>query len=78
MFKIAGVVLGFMLYRFFGAFVGYFLGSFIDRTLAYGVGGVNPLSRAHRQSVFLETERPADGQNRKSRWPCVRSRNCPC
>lgn len=55
MFKIAGVILGFMLYRFFGAFVGYFLGSFIDRTLAYGVGGVNPLSRATRQSVFLST-----------------------
>ena len=55
MFKIVGAVLGFFLYRFFGAVVGFILGSFIDRTLAYGVGGVNPLSRAHRQSVFLDT-----------------------
>ena len=55
MFKIVGAILGFYLFRFFGAFAGYLLGSFIDRTLAYGVGGVNPLSRAHRQSVFLGT-----------------------
>jgi DnaJ like chaperone protein len=27
----------------------------IDRAIVYGVGGVNPLSRAHRQSVFLSS-----------------------
>jgi len=30
-------------------------GSIIDRSLSYGIGGVNPLSRAHRESVFLST-----------------------
>ncbi len=55
MFKLVGAIFGFFIYRFWGALIGYILGSFIDRTLAYGVGGVNPLSRAHRQSVFLNT-----------------------
>jgi len=54
-FKIVGAIFGFYIFRFFGAFVGYILGSYIDRLLAYGVGGVNPLSRGQRQLVFLET-----------------------
>lgn len=55
MFKLIGALLGFYFLGFFGAFIGYFLGSFIDRYIAYGIGGVNPLSQHQRQSVFLET-----------------------
>ncbi len=55
MFKLIGALLGFYFLGFFGTFIGYFLGSFIDRYIAYGIGGVNPLSQHQRQSVFLET-----------------------
>ena len=55
MFKIIGILIGYYWHGLFGALFGYFVGSFIDRSIAYGVGGVNPLSRAHRQSVFLGT-----------------------
>ena len=55
MFKLIGALIGYYFYGFLGAFIGYFLGSMIDRASAYGVGGVNPLSSAHRQAVFLET-----------------------
>lgn len=40
---------------FIGAFLGYFIGSSIDRAKDYGMGGINPLGNAHRQEVFLET-----------------------
>lgn len=53
MFKIIGALLGFYFFGFFGAIAAYFLGSIIDRSINYGIGGVNPLSRAHRESVFL-------------------------
>ncbi len=55
MFKLLAAILGFYFFGFFGALAGFFLGSIIDRTLSYGIGGVNPLSRAHRESVFLGT-----------------------
>jgi DnaJ like chaperone protein len=55
LFKIVGALLGFYWFGFFGALAAFFLGSFIDRSISYGLGGVNPLSRAHRQSVFLGT-----------------------
>lgn len=55
MFKLIGAVLGFYFLGFFGAIAAFFLGSMIDRSIVYGVGGVNPLSRAHRESVFLAT-----------------------
>ncbi|CAH1084073.1 co-chaperone DjlA [Candidatus Nitrotoga sp. 1052] len=55
MFKLIGVILGFYFFGFFGAVIGYLLGSFLDRYKAYGIGGVNPLSQHQRQSVFLET-----------------------
>lgn len=55
MFKIIGAVLGFYFFGFFGALAAFFLGSMVDRSISYGIGGVNPLSRAHRQSVFLGT-----------------------
>ena len=55
MFKLIGVIFGFYYFGFFGALIAFFLGSFVDRTILYGVGGVNPLSRAHRESIFLGT-----------------------
>ena len=55
MFKLIGVVAGSILYGFWGALLGFFIGSFIDRVRAYGSGGMNPLQNALRQAVFLET-----------------------
>jgi DnaJ like chaperone protein len=55
LFKFVGVLIGFFFFGFFGAFAGYFLGSIVDRYRAYGIGGVNPLSSGHRQTIFLET-----------------------
>lgn len=55
MFKIVAALFGFYYYGIFGALLGFFLGSIIDRTISYGVGGINPLSRAHRESIFLGT-----------------------
>lgn len=55
MFKLFGVIFGIYFGGFWGALLGFFIGSFIDRSISYGLGGVNPLSRAHRESVFLGT-----------------------
>ena len=55
MFKLIGVVAGFYFFGFFGALLGLFLGSIIDRVRAYGAGAMNPLQNALRQGVFLET-----------------------
>lgn len=55
MFKVIGVIAGFYFYGFFGLIAGYFLGSIVDRYIAYGPGGVNPISNGQRQAVFLET-----------------------
>lgn len=55
MFKFIGLILGYYVLGFFGAFLGYLLGSSIDRAQAYGIGGVNPLSSGQRQKVFLDT-----------------------
>lgn len=55
MFKLVGTLIGFYFFGIFGAFIGFLLGSIVDRYSAYGMGGVNPLSSAHRQTVFLET-----------------------
>jgi DnaJ like chaperone protein len=55
LFKIVGALLGFYYFGFLGALAAFFLGSMIDRSIIYGLGGVNPLSRAHRESVFLAT-----------------------
>ena len=55
MFKIIATLLGFYYFGFFGAIAAFFIGSMIDRSISYGIGGVNPLSRAHRESVFLST-----------------------
>lgn len=53
--KLVGVLIGYYFFGIFGAIIGYFLGSIVARYSAYGIGGVNPLSNAHRQAVFLET-----------------------
>ncbi len=55
MFKIIGILLGYYFFGIFGAFVGYLVGSFLDRYRAYGPGGINPLTTAHRQTVFIKT-----------------------
>lgn len=55
MFKLLCALVGIYFFGFFGAILGYFLGSILDRSRAYGIGGINPLSSGHRQKVFLET-----------------------
>lgn len=55
MFRLIGALAGFFLLGFWGIFLGYFIGSFIDRFRAFGPGGMNPFNAARRQSVFLET-----------------------
>lgn len=55
MLRLIAALIGFHYYGILGAFLGFFLGSIVDRIRAYGVGGVNPLSSGHRQTVFLET-----------------------
>lgn len=55
MFKFIGFIAGYYFFGFFGALFGLFAGSFIDRMLAYGPGGINPMQNALRQAVFLET-----------------------
>jgi len=55
MYKIIGAILGYFLFNFFGAFLGYLIGSSIDRAKDYGIGGINPLGNSNRKAVFLET-----------------------
>ncbi len=55
MFKLIGVIAGYLIFGFFGALFGLFAGAMIDRMRAYGSGGMNPLQNALRQAVFLET-----------------------
>lgn len=55
MFKFVGALLGFLFLGFFGGLLGFFLGSAYDRIQMLGLGGANPLTRGHRQQVFLKT-----------------------
>jgi DnaJ like chaperone protein len=55
MFKWIGLIAGFYMLGIIGGLLGLFIGSIIDRARAFGVGGVNPLTAAQRQAVFLET-----------------------
>ncbi len=55
MFKLIGIAAGYYVWGFWGALLGYFVGSAIDRVRMYGSGGANPLQNAIRQAVFLET-----------------------
>jgi DnaJ like chaperone protein len=54
-FKLIGIITGFLLFGFWGGLFGFFVGSFFDRMRVYGSGGMNPLQNALRQAVFLET-----------------------
>ena len=55
MLKIVGALVGYYFFGIFGAIAGYILVSMLGRYSAYGRGGVNPLSGAQRQAVFVET-----------------------
>ncbi len=55
LFKFIGIIAGFYYFGIIGAILGWFIGSILDRVRVYGTGGVNPLGKALRQSVFLET-----------------------
>jgi len=55
LFKFIGVIAGLFSYGFIGAILGYIVGAFVDRVRTLGAGGVNPLTNALRQAVFLET-----------------------
>lgn len=55
MFKLVGIVVGYLLLGWFGIFLGLILGAVIDRVRALGQGALNPLHAALRQTVFLET-----------------------
>lgn len=55
MFKLIGFIAGYYFLGFFGALLGLFAGSVIDRMRALGTGALNPLQNAIRQTVFLET-----------------------
>lgn len=55
MFKIIGAVIGYLVFGFFGGVLGFFIGSAYDRYRMLGLGGINPLTRSHRQQVFLQT-----------------------
>ncbi|MEW5905061.1 MAG: co-chaperone DjlA [Pseudomonadota bacterium] len=55
MFKLLGIILGYLLFGWIGAFLGFLLGIVIDRVRAFGQGAFNPLRAALRQAVFLET-----------------------
>lgn len=55
MFRILGVLIGFYILGVLGIFLGYLIGSIIDRFRAYGSSGINPFNTNRRQSVFLET-----------------------
>ena len=54
MFKFIGFIAGYYFLGFFGALLGMFIGSVVDRTRALGAGALNPLQNALRQAVFLE------------------------
>ncbi len=55
MYKFILAILGFSFSGIFGAIIGYFVGSSIDRAKGYGIGGINPLSNQRRKDVFLQT-----------------------
>ncbi|UJP06538.1 MAG: co-chaperone DjlA [Nitrosomonas sp.] len=44
-----------MAFGILGIFLGYFVGSIIDRIRMVGSGGLNPFSAVRRQTAFLET-----------------------
>jgi DnaJ like chaperone protein len=55
LFKLIGIAAGYYFLGFWGALIGFFAGSVIDRVRVYGTGGMNPMQNMLRQAVFLET-----------------------
>ncbi|SET04832.1 DnaJ like chaperone protein [Nitrosomonas marina] len=55
MFKFLGAIAGFFVLGILGSMLGFLVGSIIDRFKSPGAGGMNFISPARRQSVFLET-----------------------
>lgn len=55
MFRLLGALAGFFILGILGIFLGYFLGSIVDRIRAFGSGGLSPFNAVRRQTVFLET-----------------------
>ncbi len=55
MFRILGILAGFLILGILGSILGFLLGSFIDRFRTPGSGRMNAFTAARRQSVFLET-----------------------
>ncbi|TAJ80537.1 MAG: co-chaperone DjlA [Gallionellaceae bacterium] len=55
MFKLIGIIAGYLFLGFWGGLLGFLAGAFFDRMRVYGSGGMNPLQNALRQAVFLET-----------------------
>lgn len=55
MYKLIAAVVGYYFFGIFGAFIGYLIGSSLDRARDYGIGGINPLTSGQRQKVFLDT-----------------------
>jgi DnaJ like chaperone protein len=55
MFKLIGIAAGYYFFGWWGVLLGFFLGSIIDRTRAFGQGALNPMQNAIRQAVFLQT-----------------------
>lgn len=55
MFKFIVAAIGYYLLGFLGAIIGFFIGSAIDRNIAYGSGAINPLTSKRRGQVFAET-----------------------
>ena len=55
MFQFIFALLGFFTGGLFGAFIGWSVGSMLDRYLAYGAGGVNPFTVQQRRQIFAKT-----------------------
>jgi len=55
LFKLIGIAAGYYFFGWWGVFLGFILGAFIDRVRVYGSASLNPLKHAIRQAVFLET-----------------------
>lgn len=66
MFKWIGAFLGYWGLGFAGALLGFFIGAVLDRSIRLGIGAVNPLSAGLRQAVFLKTAFTLMGKLAKS------------
>ena len=55
LFQLVAAVVGYYFFGVWGIFLGLLIGSFFDRLMTYGSGGINPLQNPQRQAVFLET-----------------------